>query len=117
MIGRRSHPRVKASHAVLYLSEIYSGPRVASTLDFSSGTVRVETPYSLTNGEKVELSIAIHPQVIECKGHVVETLWPDEDRLKVRVQFQEIRTQDRLYLQEQISRLMEKQRKWIHGSA
>jgi hypothetical protein len=117
MIERRSHPRVEASHAVLYLTDIYSGPRVASTLDLSLGGARIETPYSLTKGEKVELSIAIHPQVIKCRGHVLETLWPDGDCLKVRVQFQEIRTQDRLYLQQHISRLIEKQRTCIDGSA
>ena len=115
MIERRNHPRVDASHAVIYFGDVYPGPKVASTLDLSLGGARIETPYGLKKGEKLEMAIAIHPQVIKCIAHVVSTMWPDGDRLKAGVRFEEIPGHDRHYLDEHISSLIEHQEKEANG--
>lgn len=113
MIEKRSHPRVKASHPALYLTDNYERPRVATTVDLSMGGTKIETPYSLIPGERLQISIAIHPQVIKCRGTVVHTVELTGERLKAGalyeagVQFEEMSMHDRLYLGEHISHVME----------
>ncbi len=104
---RRTYPRVEASHPVLYSSNTYPRPKVANTVDLSLGGTRIETPYSLIAGETLKLSIAIHPQVIECKGEVVHVLWLNGETLKAGVRFDELSKLDRLYLRQHISYVME----------
>jgi c-di-GMP-binding flagellar brake protein YcgR len=106
-VERRSHPRVQVSHPVLYSSNNHPRPKVASTLDLSAGGIRIETPYNLMVGETLKLSVAIHPQVIECKGEVVHVLWLDGETLKAGVRFEELSKLDRLYLGQHISYVKE----------
>ncbi len=105
---KRAHPRVEVSHSVLYSSETYLRPKVASTVDLSLEGTKIETPYSLMTGETVKLSIAIHPQVIECIGEVVHVLWADGETLKAGVRFDKLSKLDRIYLGQHISYVMEK---------
>ncbi|NIS67604.1 MAG: hypothetical protein GTO12_01240 [Proteobacteria bacterium] len=104
---RRTYPRVEVSHPVLYSSNNHPRPKVASTLDLSVGGTRIETPYGLIAGETLKLSIAIHPQVIECRGEVVHILWQDGEGLKAGVRFDDLQKQDELYLGQYISYLRE----------
>ena len=101
---KRNYPRVEVTHPVLYFPDILPRPKVASTLDLSMGGTKIETPYLLIEGERLEISIAIRKKVIKCRGHVVHTHWPVvRDRLKAGVQFEEISKEDGLYLSEYIS--------------
>jgi len=107
MTERRSHRRIEASHILLYVTDVYSTPIVASTLDLSLGGARIETPYSLTKGERLQISLAIHPEVIKFRGQVVYTKWPDGERLEAGVRFDELSKTERLHLGQHISRIME----------
>lgn len=109
MIERRSHPRVEVSHPVLYLNVIFPRPKVGSTVDLSIGGTRIETPYSLITNEILDISIAINPHVIKCRGEVVHVLDLIGERLQAGVRFEEMSKQDKLYLGEYISYVMEQQ--------
>jgi len=43
MTGRRDHLRVKVSHPVLYFSEAYPRPQIASTNELSVAGTTIET--------------------------------------------------------------------------
>jgi len=113
MIERRSHPRIRVSHPALYFSHIYPRPRVASTVDLSLGGTRIETPYSLIFGEHLDISIAIRPQVIQCRGRVahVRTSQGEDSPIGLRfeagIRFEGMSEQDRLYLTDYLSGMME----------
>jgi hypothetical protein len=105
---RRIHPRVEASHRVLFSADIYPRPRIVSTVDLGLGGTRIETtPFSLVPGEGLEISMLIHPKVIKCRGKVVHILRLKGERLQAGVAFEEMSKQDKLYLREHISRLLE----------
>lgn len=113
MIEQRFHPRIRVSHPALYFSHIYPRPRVASTVDLSLGGTRIETPYSLIFGEHLDISIAIRPQVIQCRGRVVHVRTSQgEDspiglRFEAGIRFEGMSEQDRLYLTDYLSGMME----------
>ncbi len=104
---RRYHPRVKVSLPALYFSCILPWPKVASTLDLSMGGTKIETPYLLIDGERLEISIGISSKVIKCTGRVVHTQKPVGERLKAGIQFQETSKEDGLYLGEYISSVID----------
>ena len=87
MIERRNRPRVKISHSILYSSDVYPRPKVASTLDLSLGGTKIESPYNLTRDEGLEITIAIHPQAIKCRGKVMHVLWPENGKIEAGIQF------------------------------
>jgi c-di-GMP-binding flagellar brake protein YcgR len=116
MAERRNHPRVKVSHPVLYFTDSYPRPKVGQTVDLSLGGARIETTHGLISGERLEISIAIRPQVIKCRGQVVHILWPGGEKLKAGIRFEELSKQDRLYLGEYISYLIEQRNKGINRS-
>ena len=113
MTERRTHPRIRVSHPALYFSHIYPRPRVASTVDLSMGGTRIETPYSLIFGEHLDISIAIRPQVIQCRGKVVHlrTSQGEESpvglRFEAGIRFEGMSEPDRLYLNDYLSGMME----------
>jgi len=109
MIERRNHPRVEVSHPVLYFTDLYPRPKVGSTIDLSLGGTRIETPHNLISGETLEISIAIHPQVIKCRAKVVYASQVRGERLKVGVRFEEMSKQDQHYLEDYISHIMQRQ--------
>jgi hypothetical protein len=104
---RRTHPREQVSHPVLYISDIYPKTMATLTIDLSVGGTRIETSYTLMKGERLQISIAIHPQVIKCRGQVVHVLWVNGHTSMAGVRFEEMSKQDGLYLREYISYLME----------
>jgi hypothetical protein len=115
---RRRYPRAKVSHRVLYSSDTYSRPRIVSAIDLSLGGTRIETtPYGLIPGEELEMYIVVHPKVIKCRGKVVHTLRLKGERLQAGIAFEEISEQDKLYLGEHISDLVEQQNKRFNASA
>lgn len=107
MIERRKYQRVEISHPVLYYSDIYPKPKVASTVDISLGGARIETRYSLMKYEGLEISIAIQPQVIKCRGKVMYILNSNASRLRAGVRFEDLSWQDSLFLGEYISLITE----------
>ncbi len=107
MIERRAYARTEVSYPVLYITDIYSGPRVGSTLDLCLGGTRIETPSSLIPGQRLEVTIAIPPQVIKCRGEVVHVSWVDGEKLRAGVRFEDLSKHDRRCLGEYISSLME----------
>ena len=106
---RRTHPRVEASHPVLCFTDIYPRPKGASTLNLSLGGTRIETPHGLTPGERVEITIAIRPQAITCRGKAIYVIGQDGENLKAGIKFEDLSEYDQLYLQEYLSRAMERQ--------
>ncbi len=113
MIERRTHPRVKVSHPVLYFSDLYPKSRVSETIDISLGGTRMETtPFTLVFGEDLDLSIAIHPQVIRCRGKVVRVMQVADEsatvgiRFEAGLRFEGISKDDRSYLGDYISHVM-----------
>ncbi len=100
---RRRYPRVQASHPVLYYSDIYPRPKVASTLDLSLGGAKIESRYLLIEREGLEISIGIQPQVVKCRGKVMYALDRDGERHRVGIQFEDLSGQDSDFLGQYIS--------------
>jgi len=73
------------------------------------------TPLSLISGEDLDLSIAIHPRVIKCRGKVVRVLEESDQSPTARVRFEAglrfggMSKQDRSYLRQYLSHLIEQQ--------
>jgi len=103
---RRSHPRVEVSHPVLCFTDIYPKPKGASTLNLSLGGTRIETSYGLVTGQRLEITIAIRPQAITCRGKTVYVLGPENGSAKAGIKFEELSEYDRLYLREYLSHAM-----------
>ncbi len=104
---RRHYPRVEVSHSVLYFSPSYPRPKVNSTVDLSMGGSRIETPYSLIKGERLEIVIDIHPQVIKCKGEVIHVSDLKGEGPEAGVRFEKMSKKDRQYLGAYLSSVME----------
>lgn len=106
---KRSFHRIEATHPILYYSNVYPRPKVASTLDLSMGGAKIETRYALAKDEGLEIAIAIHPNVIKCKGTVVYVLELDGGRLLAGIRFDQLTKKDRLLLGQYIAYLAEHQ--------
>ena len=106
MTERRIYPRIKASHSALYFTRVCPRPRVASTVDLSMGGTRIETSYGLVTGQRLEITIAIRPQAITCRGKTVYVLGPENGSAKAGIKFEELSEYDRLYLREYLSHAM-----------
>ncbi len=106
---RRAHPRVDVSHPVLYRSDLYPRPNIASTRNLSQGGSRIKIPYSLVAGEGLEVSIAIHPQVVRCRGKVVYVSWLEQGKMEAGIQFEKLSGRDSLYLRHYLSHLLERE--------
>lgn len=107
---RRNYPRLSVSHPVLYFTDIYPRPNVASTLDLSLGGTRIKIPYSLMAGERLEIAIAIRPHAIRCRGKTIHVLWLEKGKMEAGIQFEELSGQDKLYLSQYLSYVTEQER-------
>jgi len=77
---RRSYPRIGVSGSVLYSKDICPRLTVGSTVDLSMGGTKIESLYSLAKGERLEMSIAIGPKAIRCRGKVIYVLQPESGK-------------------------------------
>ena len=107
MIERRINPRVYESHPVFYVTNPYANRGEASTLDLSMGGLRMEARNHMKRGERLEVSIAIPPETIKCRGKVIHILKFRREKAKVGVRFENLSTQDRLNLEKYISYAIE----------
>jgi len=105
MMERRNYTRLGVSHFVLYFSDIYPRPRVASALDLSLGGTRIKTSYGygLIAGERLEICIAIRPEAIKCRGKAIYVLGPEEGSMKAGIEFEELSAHDKLHLKQYLS--------------
>ena len=107
MLERRVHPRVEVSHPALYVADIYPRPKVALTLDLSLGGTKIEILHSLSRDEGLEISIAIRPQTIKCRGKVIYVVGPRNGKMQAGIQFEELSEHDRLYLRQYLFYVIE----------
>ena len=102
-LQKRSFHRIEAIHPILYYSNVYPRPKVASTLDLSLGGAKIETRYTLAKNQGLEISIGIHPNVIKCQGTVIYVLQLEDGKLWAGIRFDQLTKQDRLLLGQYIS--------------
>lgn len=105
---KRKTPRVEVSRPVLYFTDIYGRPKVASTRNLSLGGTRIETAHSLIAGERLEVTIPIQPQAITCRGKTVYVLYPESGKMEAGIQFEELSDYDRLYLKEYLAHVVDR---------
>ncbi len=106
---RRNYPRVEVSHPVLCFTDIYPKPKGASTLNLSLGGTRIETSYGLITGQRLEITIAIRPQTIKCRGKTIYVSGPEDGRIKAGIIFEELSEHDKRYLRQYLSHVMEQE--------
>ena len=107
MLERRTHPRVEVSGSVLYSKDIYPRLTIASVLDLSMGGTKIESLYSLTKDEGLEITISVPPQGIKCRGKVVYVPLPQNGKVKAGIEFEGLSEYDRVLLRQYLSFLME----------
>ncbi len=103
MPEKRRHPRVQTSQPVLYYREMSPRPRVGSVIDLGPAGAAIETPYSLEEGEAIDISIALGQRVFSCKAKVLYALWSEGKRLRAGLEFERISIEDRLLLGQYLS--------------
>ncbi|NIQ38203.1 MAG: hypothetical protein GTN81_06405 [Proteobacteria bacterium] len=106
---RRNHPRVAVTHPALYSSNVYPRPKVASTLDLSLGGTKIEIIHTLDKNEGLEISIAIQPQVIKCRGKVIYVQERENGKVEAGIQFEGLSAPDQLYLRQYLLHVMDQQ--------
>jgi len=105
---KRKDARVEVSHPVLYFTDIYRRPKVGSTRDLSLGGTRIERPYGLITGERLEVTIAIRPHAITCRGKAIYVLTPENGRMEAGIQFERLSEYDKLYLKQYLCEVMDR---------
>ena len=100
---KRKATRVEACHPVLYFTDIYRRPKVGSTRDLSLGGIRMETPHDLVKGERLEVTIAIRPQAITCRGKAIYVSMPETGKTQAGIQFEGLSEYDELHLRQYLS--------------
>jgi hypothetical protein len=106
-LERRVHPRVELAGTALYRKDIYPKLTLASILDLSLGGTKIETLYSLTKDDGLEITIGIQSRAIRCRGKVIHVSLPENGKVKAGIQFEELPDHHRLYLRQYISYAME----------
>ncbi|NIQ39590.1 MAG: hypothetical protein GTN81_13510 [Proteobacteria bacterium] len=103
---RRKHPRIKASHPVVFHTNVERKPRLGLTVDLSMGGTQIESVYSLTTHEELELAIHTDLLIIACKGKVMYVFEPDSGNVKAGIRFEALSEYDRLYLRHYLFHIM-----------
>jgi len=100
MTEKRACPRIQSSHPVLYRKDLYPKETLASTVNLSTGGVKIKSLYSLTKGESLDVTISFpaDSRFIKCRGTVKYVLEPVKGRIIAGIQFEELSERDRLYL-------------------
>jgi c-di-GMP-binding flagellar brake protein YcgR len=109
MTERRKYPRIEALQPVLYYSNTYPSPKVASTLDLSLGGARIETRTSIRKREGLDIAIAIQPRVIRCRGKVMYVIDSNGERMRAGIRFEDLSQDDFLSLGEYLSSMTSEQ--------
>jgi c-di-GMP-binding flagellar brake protein YcgR len=104
---RRNHPRIKVAHPVVFHTDMERKPRLGLTVDLSMGGTQIESVYSLTNHEGLELSIHTDLLIIACRGKVMYVLEPDSGNVKAGIKFETLSEYDRLYLRHYLFHIMD----------
>ena len=106
---RRTHPRLRVSRPALYFTDIYPRPNVASMLDLSLGGTRIRIPYSLMAGERIQITIAIGPKPITCRGKTIHVSWLERGKMEAGIQFEQLSPSDIHCLSQYLASAMEQQ--------
>jgi hypothetical protein len=61
------------------------------------------------SGDRLEISIAIAPQVIKGRGKVMHAQWRESEKLQAGIRFDDLPELDRLYLREYLEYLAERE--------
>jgi hypothetical protein len=104
---RRAHPRVEVSHPVLYRSDFYRSPKIASTIDLSLGGIKIEGLHTLDRDEGLEITIAIRPLVVQCRGRVIHVAQGRNNRATAGIQFEGMSEKDRAGLRDYLLDVMD----------
>jgi len=107
MVEKRSFPRVETSHPVLYFTDTHPSPKVAWTLDLSLEGAGIEFSNGLTPGDRFWMHIAIDHQTIKCRGKAIYVLETDTGSMKAGIKFEDLSKDEKLYLRQYISYIME----------
>ena len=107
MTERRSYPRIKVSGSVLYTKDVYPRLTVGSTLDLSLGGARIQSLYGLAKADKLDITLGIESRAMKCRGRVIYVIERQGERIQAGVRFEELSTDDKLYLSQYLSHLME----------
>jgi hypothetical protein len=105
---RRVHPRLEVSHPVLYRSDLYRSPKIASTIDLSLGGTKIESLHTLDRDEGLEITIAIRPLVIQCRGRVIHVVQGSNNRVAAGIQFEGMSEKDRVSLRDYLLDVMDR---------
>jgi c-di-GMP-binding flagellar brake protein YcgR len=107
---RRAHPRVSASRALLYQSDIYPKIRIAFTTDLSPEGARIEEASSLYAQEKLSLWVSLEQRVIPCRARVVH-IRQVGDKFSAGIRFESMADEDRVILTQYLSNLTKDKRR------
>ena len=100
MTEKRACPRIESFHPVLYRKDLYPKETPASTMNLSTDGVKIKSLYSLTKGERLDITISFadDSRVIKCRGKVKYVLGPENGKVTAGIQFEGLSEHDRLFL-------------------
>jgi len=104
---RRDFPRVEISNPVLYFSGSYPRPNIAWTVNLSLGGIRIESSNGLTPGGRFWMQFATDHQTMKCRGKAIYVFEREYGNMTAGIKFEELAENDRLYLGQYISNIME----------
>ncbi len=109
MTERRASARIQSIHAVLYRKDLYPKEMFASTVNLSSGGVKITSLNSLAKGEGLDIAVsfAADSRVVRCRGKVKYVLGPVKARTFAGIQFEKLSERDKLYLWQSLYYLRE----------
>lgn len=108
---RRGYFRIQTILPATCRKDSHSRPDEGITTNLSLEGVAIETCHPLTQGELVEISIALDSKLILCSTKVIYVERPRGKRYRAGLQFQEISEEDRRLLGEYLGRLMKRRHK------
>jgi hypothetical protein len=98
MIERRSHPRLKISRPAVFRNKSCGRLKVGTIVDLGLGGTRIESLYSLTTGQRLEIAIAFLTAIMKFRGRVVYTLVLETGNTQAGIRFDDMPACERDYL-------------------
>ena len=107
MTERRMCQRIESSHPILYRKSLSPEATLGSTMNLSSGGIKIQSFYGLTKGEGLNMAIffSADSRVIGCKGRVKYILSSENGKTVAGIQFEELLARDKLNLLQILSHL------------